>query len=342
MKNPATFSRRSFMVMPLALMACKPSERMFEISGLTMGTTYTVVALDHTRGLDESTVRTAVEAALADVNAKMSNWDATSEISRINASRDSGAVTLSSDLAQVMDAAATVSRHSGGRFDTTVGPLIEAWGFGAQGSLARPSEEVIEAALDRSGHANTLHVTPVTLTKTRSDAQVYLSAIGKGYGADHVGRALEALGMTDYLVEIGGDLYASGRNADGMRWQIGVETPNAFDRGVMDVVPVSGMGLATSGDYRTYFEQDGMRYSHVLDPVTGYPINHRTASATVLADTAMLADAWATAMLTLGRDRGLEVAKEHDLAVLFVDRDSLSGAQVFRTHTSPAFDALTA
>lgn len=342
MKNPATFTRRSFMVMPLALLACKPSDILFEISGLTMGTTYNVVALDTTRKLDEATVRAAINTALADVNAKMSNWDAGSEISRINASQVSGAHNISADLAQVMDAASRVSHMSGGRFDTTAGPLIEAWGFGAPGGLSRPTEGVIEAALDRSGHGNTLRLGDGALTKTRADAQVYLAAIGKGYGADHVGRALEALGITDYLVEIGGDLYASGRNGEGMRWQIGVETPNAFDRGVMDVIPVSGMGLATSGDYRNYFEEDGIRYSHVLDPVTGYPITHKTASATVLAENAMMADAWATAMLTLGRERGLEVANEQNLAVLFVDRDSASGANTFRTQTSEAFKALTA
>ena len=140
-----------------------------------------------------------------------------------------------------------------------------------------------------------------TVEKTNSDAQVYLAGIGKGYGADHVGRAIEALGITDYLVEIGGDLYTAGRNPEGLPWQIGIEAPNIADRRVLEVVGVSGLGLASSGDYRNYFEEDGQRYSHLVDPATGRPVTHKTASATVLAENAMLADAWSTAMLILGR-----------------------------------------
>ena len=144
------------------------------------------------------------------------------------------------------------------------------------------------------------------------------------------------------MVEIGGDLYASGHNQNGLPWQIGVETPNPRDRGVLDVVGVSGLGLASSGDYRNYFEKDGQRYSHVIDPMTGRPITHKTASATVLADNAMLADAWATAMLILGRERGLQIAAEQDIAVLFVERDDAADALQFKTTPSETFKRLTA
>ncbi len=171
---------------------------------------------------------------------------------------------------------------------------------------------------------------------------MYLAGIGKGYGADHVGRALESFGLTDYLVEIGGDLYAAGRNPDGLPWQIGIESPNPADRGVMGVVGVSGLGLASSGDYRNYFENDGRRYSHLIDPTTGLPVDHDTASATVLAENAMLADAWSTAMLILGRERGLEVAQRHNIAVQFVDRNRESAPAGFKTHASEAFKSLTA
>jgi thiamine biosynthesis lipoprotein len=145
------------------------------------------------------------------------------------------------------------------------------------------------------------------------------------------------MGLTDYLVEIGGDLYASGRNPDGMAWQIGIESPDPTERGMLGVVGVSGMGLASSGDYRNYFEADGQRFSHLIDPVTGRPVQHNTASATVMAENAMLADAWSTAMLILGRERGLEIAAEHNIAVKFVDRTA-AGAYV--TQHSKAFDAL--
>ncbi len=340
MPDLTKFSRRAFMVMPLAFAACKPLLNEIKVSGQTMGTTYNVAALDATGLLDEAQVKAAIEGALTRVNQQMSNWDSASEISIFNAQAGTEAVTVSQDLAKVMQAAEAVHVASDGRFDTTIGPLIELWGFGAPGASKMPSDSQIETAFGRAGHANTLRVGQNSLQKTQSGAQVYLAAIGKGFGADEIGSALEELGLTDYMVEIGGDLYASGRNRDGLPWQIGIETPAALSGGVMDVVGVSGLGLASSGDYRNYFERDGARYSHVIDPATGRPITHKTASATVLAENSMMADAWATAMLTLGRERGLEIAEEHDVAVLFIERDSDAVDLQFKTAASTRFNTL--
>lgn len=341
MSDLTSFSRRSFLAMPVVLMACKPSDLVFEISGSTMGTTYNVVAIDPSQRLTKTEVRAAISRALADVNAQMSNWDPSSEISRFNALADTAPRRISPALADVMQAAESVYYASEGRFDTTMGPLIELWGFGALGARHRPDEGAIAAAQIRSGHRNTLRLGDGSMRKVQSDAQVYLAAIGKGYGADQVGRELAALGIKDYLIEIGGDLYAAGHNPDGLPWQIGIETPDSGNRSVMGVIGVSGLGLASSGDYRNYFEEDGRRYSHVIDPATGYPIEHRTASATVLAENAMLADAWATAMLILGQDRGLEIAESQNLAVLFVERDPGVSELRFRTRASSMYEALT-
>ncbi len=305
-----------------------------------MGTTYNVVAIDSGTGVTESQLRGAIDGALTVVNASMSNWDAFSEISLINTAGATGSVALSPELDEVMQAAAAVNIASAGAFDTTIGPLIELWGFGAPGETAMPSDDAVMDALAASGHGNTLRLGKGQLEKAQPDTQVYLAAIGKGYGADLVGRAIEALGITDYMVEIGGDLYASGHNADGLPWQIGIETPNAFDRGILDVVATSGMGLASSGDYRNYFELDGQRYSHVIDPVTGRPITHTTASTTVLAENGMLADAWATAMLILGRDKGMAIADEQNLAVMFVERDTTADHLSFKVEKSAAFTAV--
>lgn len=342
MTDMTALSRRSFIMMSLALAACKPGAKTLNFSGLTMGTSYNVVAVDPSRKVDEAEAKAQIESALALVNKQMSNWDSSSEISQFNAKTDLGAMQVSADLAKVMRAAEEVHIASEGRFDTTMGPLIELWGFGANGAKHMASDAEIAQAQARSGHGATLNVGATSLQKRRSDAQVYLSAIGKGYGADQVGQALQALGINDYMVEIGGDLYASGNNPSGLPWQIGIEKPAALSGGVLDVVGISGLGLASSGDYRNYFEQDGERYSHLIDPVTGRPITHKTASATVLAENAMLADAWATAMLILGRERGLEIAKQHDLAVLFVERDSTSTDLRFDTKASPRFKELSA
>lgn len=341
MPDLLSFSRRSFLVMPLALAACNRSGAVFSLSGQTMGTMFSVVAIDDSRDLGETEISTAVQQALAEVNAQMSNWDAASEISRFNATDGTGAMPMSPALADVMDAAELVHLASDGRFDTTMGPLIELWGFGAPGAAAMPGDAQIADTMRRVGHARTLTLGNGLMQKQQADARVYLAAIGKGYGADHVGRALEAMGISNYMVEIGGDIFASGRNPDGLPWQIGVENPTAFSGGVFSVVGLSGMGLASSGDYRNFFEQDGQRYSHLIDPVTGRPVEHQTASATVLAENAMLADAWSTAMLILGRDRGLEIAEANDIAVMFIDRDG-SGADIeFSAASSARFDLLT-
>ena len=342
MSTPITFTRRSFMVLPLALAACNPRAQVMEFLGLSMGTTYKVVAIDHAGSAEKATIESAITAALTDVNASMSNWDATSEISKFNAQSGNTAVDFSQDLAEVMTAAADVNAASTGRFDTTIGPLIELWGFGAQGEQSVPSDAFIEQAMMRSGHANTLEIGTGSAVKKRADAQVYLAGIGKGFGADKVGRALESFGITDYLVEIGGDLYASGRNPDGLPWQIGIETPNPTDRRIMNVVGVSNLGVASSGDYRNYFEVDGQRFSHLIDPTTGRPVDHTTASATVLAENAMLADAWSTAMLILGREQGMAIADQQGIAVHFVERDPAAATLQFKTETSAAFDQLTA
>mgnify|MGYP001814810279 CR=1 FL=1 len=199
-----------------------------------------------------------------------------------------------------------------------------------------PNETAIANALSGSGHGATLHVGTRSLQKTDSRTQIYLSGIGKGHGVDRVAQALAGLGLTDYMVEIGGDLYTSGRNPDGRPWQIGIERPDVALSGVERIAKVSNLGMATSGDYRNYFEEDGVRYSHILDARTGRPVTHKTASATVLAAYAMLADAWATAMLGLGRERGLAVAETENLAVLFVERNG----QSFTATPSTRFTAL--
>lgn len=334
-------SRRTVLIAPLALAACKGGAEVLDLSGATMGTNYNIVAVDHTRRVDRQALEGAISEALAEVNAQMSNWDAGSEIARFNAATSTAPQTVSPALAEVMQAAADVHKASDGQFDVTMGPLIELWGFGATGAVrGAPAEARISDALSRAALAAPIEVSGTTLRKSHPETQVYLAAIGKGYGVDRVARALEQFGIKDYMVEIGGDLFTAGRNPDGLAWQIGVESPDPADRQVQKVVGLTGMGMATSGDYRNYFEQDGTRYSHLLDARTGHPVTHKTTSATVLADNAMLADAWATAMLVLGRERGLEIAEAQNLAVLFIERDGAD--QNFVTTPSTRFESLQA
>lgn len=327
MSGISTLSRRSFLIMTTAaLAACKPDGDVLQFSGATMGTQYNVVAIAPDKSLNQSQVSAAITDALAQVNREMSNWDATSELSRLNASATDDDVALSPHLAEVLNAADAVHLASEGRFDVTVGPLIELWGFGAGNSAPHvPTDAQIADVMGRTGQSQVLSVGASSLRKRDAGAGIYLAAIGKGHGVDRVAGVLRGFGLSDFMVEIGGDLYTSGRNANGTPWQIGIESPVAGARDVHSVIDVSGQGMATSGDYRNFFEADGKRFSHIIDPTTGRPILHNTVSATVLSENAMLADAWATAMLVLGRARGLEIAEAQGVAVSFIDRNGPAG-----------------
>ncbi|WP_027246012.1 FAD:protein FMN transferase [Leisingera daeponensis] len=312
------------------------------LSGQTMGTTYSVIAIgEH---LDQEALAAEVEATLAAVNAKMSNWDPASEVSTFSAARSTAPVRVSPEFAHVLAAANDVHEKTGGKFDVTLGPLIELWGFGPRKPEDPvPSDAAIAKALEGVGQARllTLDAGAGTLKKSAPETGINLSAIAKGYGVDAVAQTLQGFGVENYMVEIGGDLVTKGQNAKGEAWRIGIEKPDAAAQTVQLIVPVSNLGLATSGDYRNYFEHEGQRYSHILDPVAGRPVTHRTASVTVIAENAMLADAWATAMLVLGSADGLKLAEQHKLAVFFIDRDVQAGEDAYITSASSAFEALT-
>ncbi len=342
MASGVTLTRRGVLCTPaILLLACNQQPNVIEFSGTTMGTTYNVVAVDHSSTASAIEAHAEVETSLRAVNGSMSNWDPSSEISLINAAQTTEAIPVSADLAEVLAAARSINAASDGRFDVTVGPLIEAWGFGAGDTSPHMlTDAEIKAAMADVGQSQMLTVTQNTVRKARPGVEIYLAAIAKGFGVDQCAAALHALGYRDYMVEIGGDLFTAGKNPDGIDWRIGVEQPTPGLGGVAEVVQVSGKGMATSGDYRNFFEDEGRRFSHIIDPATGRPITHRTVSATVFADSAMLADGWATAMLVLGAERGTVVAEEQGLAVMFIERTESDNEHKFRTSGTSALAEL--
>ena len=294
---------------------------VLRLGGETMGQTYNVTVVDAPADLDADALETQIIDTLAAVNASMSNWDPQSEVSRFNSSAANEPVPMSEDFAHVMALSNDIHDASGARFDVTLAPLIELWGFGTRTPEdAVPPPADINDALDLVGQRDVLSIQGETLTKSAEGVSVNLSAIAKGFGVDAVAQTLAEAGVERYLVEIGGDLVTRGLNADDAPWAIGIERPDVAGRVVELIVPVSGYGLATSGDYRNYFEAAGERYSHILDPTTGRPVTHNTASVTVLAEDATLADGWATALLVVGVDAGLPMAEAEGLAVLFITR----------------------
>jgi len=228
-----------------------------------------------------------------------------------------------------------VSEMTDGAYDVTVGPLVNLWGFGPQDTHDKiPARGAIESARARTGYHNLeLRQTPAAIRKRLPGLYVDLSSIAKGYAVDRVARLLEGQGIENYLVEIGGELRGKGHNERGTAWRIGIERPSANDRAVYKALKLDRSGLATSGDYRNYFEHDGQRYSHIINPLTGQPVSHKLASVTVIAASAMRADALATALMVLGPQDGYALAEHEGIAAFFI----VKVGKGFTNKASPAF-----
>lgn len=291
------------------------------LSGETMGSTWNV-KLDPA-GQPVERVGEAVRAALAGVDARMSWFRPESELCAFNSAAAGVPVPLSPELFAVLAAAQDVSRWSSGAFDVTVAPAVETWGFGVNRQRRVPAAEQVAAQRGKvDWRALELDPAHRTAGKGRQGLQVDLGGIAKGYGVDAVATALEGLGVAHYMIEVGGEVRTKGVNAASEPWQIGIEEPDAAPQRARHIVPLSGRAMATSGDYRIYFEEGGRRYSHEIDPTTAAPIAHRLCSVTVVADDCMRADGLATALIVLGPDRGFELAERSGVAAQFIERSA--------------------
>ncbi len=309
------------------LAACdaqRPQRSALEVTGAAMGTTYHVTVVGLPAGVAPQQVRAGLAGLIAKVDELMSTYRSDSDVSRFNASLTTDWVAVAPETRAVVEEALRVSRLTGGAFDVTVGPLVDLWGFGPTvRGPAVPTEDRITRELQRIGYAHLeTRADPDAIRKGRQDVHVDLSAIAKGYAVDRAAEHLEALGIGNYLVEIGGELRAKGMNPSGVPWRVAVESPVPERRAVFRVIQVDGAGLATSGDYRNFFEADGRRYSHTIDPRTGRPVEHTLVSVTVVNPSTMFADAMATALVALGPEEGFELAQGVKLAALFIIREA--------------------
>jgi len=316
-----------------------PGSGAHVIRGLSMGSTYTVKIAAKT--LSETALATAeqaVAAALADVVTVMSHYEPGSELSRLNRHPLGEPFAVSPGTFSVFEMAQRVHAASEGAFDVAIGRAVDAWGFGPSDRPRRvlPAEAVREMQREHAAGALALDSRAGTVTR-QAPVLANLSGIAKGYGVDRAALALDALGLGDYMVEVGGEIRTRGRNAQGRAWQLAIERPDAMPQQALLIVPLEGRSLATSGDYRNYFEQGGRRYSHEIDPASAAPVSHALASVSVVADDCTQADAWSTALFVLGPERGLATAERLGLAAYFVLRRP-DGS--FAEMPTPAFAAL--
>jgi len=301
---------------------------IIKISGPTMGTQYHISWVSDKRNSlaidsEKKDIQQRVDTLLVAINKSMSTYDSQSELSLINHRYNSEWQTISDGLYQVLKMAKQVNAQSAKAFDITVGPLVNLWGFGPDKTHDHiPESEKIQKLLTEIGSDALALRQHEEVFQLRLSAPRYmdLSAIAKGYAVDVLGDLLQGQGIEDYLIEVGGEIIAHGMKPKNQFWRIAIEAPNDEGRSVQIIIPLSSMGIATSGDYRNFFEQDGRRFSHTIDGRTGYPVEHELASVSVLHPSVALADAWATALTVVGAEKGLLLAEEFNLAAYFIVR----------------------
>jgi thiamine biosynthesis lipoprotein len=301
----------------LVLLSACGEQRPLQLSGYGLGTSWHITLVPVDSEIDEATVLALVEGQLNRVNSSMSTYLPASEINRFNASTVGTWQKPSADFLMVLDAAIEIGNKTAGGYDITVGPLVDLWGFGpgeprvgmpSRAAVSKAKEQVGLGSLEREGDS----------ARRLKAIQLDFSSIAKGYAVDLVAEALLANGIDNFLVELGGEMRVAGISPRGGPWRVAIEQPIAERREVATAINLSDQSVATSGDYRNYFDLKGKRYSHTIDPRTGYPVRHDLVSVTVVHDSAMLADAWATALTVMGAEGAAKLAEEQQLAVYFI------------------------
>ncbi|MGL4826469.1 MAG: FAD:protein FMN transferase [Vibrionaceae bacterium] len=305
-------------VCALFLLGCEQKAALVVLNGQTMGTYYSVKYVDKADLPSQKAIQQQIEAHLQDVNQKMSTYLPESQLSQFNRHREASAFSVSPHTALVVKEAQRLHELSDGALDVTMGPLVNLWGFGPDARPERvPSTQLIAQTRAKTG-MQFLQLAGTQLSKTHPELYVDLSSIAKGFAVDLLADYLATVGVENYLVDIGGELKLKGVNDRARAWRIAIEKPVAGERSVQQIIAPQDLAVATSGDYRNYFEQDGLRYSHTIDPATGNPITHHLVSATVLDKSCMTADGLATAFMVLGPERALALAEKEAIALFLI------------------------
>ena len=332
--------RSSIALLLFYFTGCDTPTPLIGWSGMTMGTSYQVKIAQTTLSENQlKSIRSEVDSALYEVNRQMSTYDPGSEISRFNAFEEIRPFAVSPEFANVVAKALEIYKSSDKSFDITVGPLVNLWGFGAQGRRFNPpTKKEIHSVIKNIGSSHLKIVNDIYLVKHLPQLKLDLGAIAKGYGVDVVSDVLIKNNYRHFMVEIGGEVYARGEKEGGDLWRIGIDTPllaSIPGQNLQAILALKDVAIATSGDYRNYFEYDGKVYSHTIDPATGFPVAHNLASVTVIAQNCMDADAIATALMVMGHEKGLYYIESlQNTEAYFIVR---LGKESFRIHQSSGF-----
>lgn len=281
-------------------------------NGLVFGTFY------HITYQADANLQVEIEKVLQEIDLEFSMFNDSSTVSRINRGEKP---SLSPTFVKVFNLAKDINNKTGEAFDITVAPLVNAWGFGVKNEQLPDSTQV--DSLRQMVGMKDLQITSSNVWQNNGPMrQLDFSAIAKGYGCDVVGRLLKHQGCVNYMIEIGGEVVCQGKNPDGEAWHIGINKPSEEDsRDLQAVIEIKGKALATSGNYRRFYYQDGQRRAHTIDPRTGFPVDHSLLSATVIANDCATADAFATAFMVVGLERAIELVKENHLKAYLIYTD---------------------
>lgn len=303
----------------LGFSACSDTQnsRSYQLSGNTMGTSYNITVVEENR-VDPAVITTALEA----IENTMSTYQADSELMQLNKAPTNTWINISQALYEVLKISEEVSLLSDGAFDISIAALVDLWGFGPDKSNVSTPPDVndIQTLMENVGYQYLILATDKTAVLKTKIVRLDLSAVAKGYAVDVIASLLEANNVDNYLVEIGGEIFARGHNAQGEPWRVAIESPEySADRIPARTIAVSNLSIATSGDYRNFYTINDVHYSHMLDPRSGYPVDHNLTSVTVLADTAALADALATAFNVLGTEQAIKLADKNGIPAYFLE-----------------------
>ena len=315
-----------FLTISIFLFSCSNEQTQnVELKGNAMGTFYFIKLIDVPKKIKEEKLTLEINKTLLEINKIVSNWDNLSEISVLNSNKTLLPIKISNNLLDVFKTANFIHIKSNGYFDITLDPIIDLWGFGYKKDKMKKKPPLKEDVLETLLLVNQKKYLEINqsnneLVKKNKDVSFNLSAIGKGYGIDLIGKKLKNLKINNFLINIGGDILTNGYNSKKQDWVIGIENPNLQQQYIKEIVNVTNKGVATSGDYKNFFDNDGKKYSHIINPKSGMPINHSTKSVTVIEESAILADGWATAFLAMGSAQGLKIAEKEKIAVIFIDK----------------------